>query len=339
MPNPTISNVHINRPLTNISIAYRQEATDFVATKVFPYIPVQKRSDLYYVYNRGDWFRSEMQARAPGTESAGGGYRLTTDSYFCDVFALHKDIADQIRANEDTPLNSDRDAVEWLNQQALLKQEIDFASTYMAGGVWTFEADGVASGETAAGSFDPTNASNNDKRQWNDAASTPIEDIVQAKTYVKERTGYMPNVLTLGFKTYTTLLNHPDIVDRIKYGQTAGGPAIAGKETLAKLFEVDEVVVASATRNTAAEGLTESNSFVVGKHALLTYRPSRPSILTPSAGYTFGWNGYLGGAVGAAQISKFRMEHLKSDRIEGELAYDMKKVAADLGYFFDGIVA
>ena len=57
MPNPTISSVHTNRPLTNISIAWRQAATDFVADRVFPIIPVQKQSDLYYVYDRSYWYR------------------------------------------------------------------------------------------------------------------------------------------------------------------------------------------------------------------------------------------------------------------------------------------
>ena len=61
--------------------------------------------------------------------------------------------------------------------------------------------------------------------------------------------------------------------------------------------------------------------------------------MTPSAGYIFNWTGYLSGGFGAMDIRKFRMEHLKSDRVEGELAYDLKQVAADLGYFFDGIVA
>lgn len=339
MPNPTLNSVHISRPLTNISIAWRQSATDFVAERVFPIVPVQKQADKYYTYDRSYWYRSEMQMRAPGTESAGGGYKLSTDSYFCDVFALHKDIADQIRANEDAPLSLERDSVEWLNLQAMIKKEKDFASTFMAGGVWTYEYDGVDSSPTAVASLDPTNASSNDLLRWNDASSTPIEDIRRAKTYVKSKTGYTPNVLTIGQKVYDALIDHPDVIDRIKFGQTPGAPAMAGTATLAKLFEVDEILVSSAVQNSAAEGATESNDFVVGKHALLTYRPARPGILTPSAGYTFGWTGYLGGGVGAFQISKFRMENLKSDRVEGEMAYDMKKVAGDLGIFFDGIVA
>ncbi|MFN9111239.1 MAG: hypothetical protein ACK5XN_14350, partial [Bacteroidota bacterium] len=73
---PTPGDVHVNAPLTNISIAFLQNAANFVATRVFPNIPVQKQSDRYYVYERGDFNRDEMQLRAPATASAGGGYTL-----------------------------------------------------------------------------------------------------------------------------------------------------------------------------------------------------------------------------------------------------------------------
>jgi hypothetical protein len=56
--------------------------------------------------------------------------------------------------------------------------------------------------------------------------------------------------------------------------------------------------------------------------------------MVPSAGYTFTWSGLLGSNVLGTRISRFRMEHLKSDRIEIEQAFDHKKVAADLGGFF-----
>jgi hypothetical protein len=45
---------------------------------VFPNIPVQKKSDRYYTYDRGDFNRDEMEERAPGTESEGSGYTWTT---------------------------------------------------------------------------------------------------------------------------------------------------------------------------------------------------------------------------------------------------------------------
>ena len=61
--------------------------------------------------------------------------------------------------------------------------------------------------------------------------------------------------------------------------------------------------------------------------------------MTPSAGYSFSWNGYLGAGPDGNRVKQFRMENLASDRVELEIAFDMKLVAADLGYFFNGIVA
>jgi hypothetical protein len=88
---PTPSDVHVNAPLTNISIAYIQRATQFIADRVFPIVPVTKQSDRYFVYTRADWLRSEVQLRGPASESAGGGWVLdNTPTYFADVWAVHK---------------------------------------------------------------------------------------------------------------------------------------------------------------------------------------------------------------------------------------------------------
>src|SRR5690554_4523754 len=99
MPNPTPSDVHVNRPLTTMSLAFMQSADGFVADRVFPNIPVMKQSDTYFTYDRGYFNRVEMKKRAPSTESAGGGYAIGTDSYNAQVYAFHKDIDDQLRAN------------------------------------------------------------------------------------------------------------------------------------------------------------------------------------------------------------------------------------------------
>jgi hypothetical protein len=59
------------------------------------------------------------------------------------------------------------------------------------------------------------------------------------------------------------------------------------------------------------------------KSALLCYTPSAPSLMTPAAGYIFTWNGYLAGNSYGVRMKNFRMEHIASDRIEGEMTYDM----------------
>ena len=74
MPQPTLSDVHVNALLTNMSVAFFQDDASFVATRVFPIIPVQKASDRYIVYTRGDFNRNQMAKRGAGAESAGSGY-------------------------------------------------------------------------------------------------------------------------------------------------------------------------------------------------------------------------------------------------------------------------
>lgn len=329
MGNPVPGDVHVNTPLTNISIAFLQDATNFVASRVFPNIPVTKQGDRYYTYDRGEFNRDEAKERAPGTESAGGSYDIdNTPTYFAKVYAFHKDIPDQVRANADAVVSPDREATEYVTHKALIRREKIFAANYLATGVWTTDIQGVAASPSGAQVL-----------QWNDANSTPIQDIRTAKTTVLESTGYEPNTLVLGKAVYDQLIDHPDIVDRVKYGQTPGQPAIANLEALMKLFEIERILVMKAIENTAKKNQTAVHTFIGGKKALLCYSAPSPGIMTPTAGYTFSWTGFLGAGTEGNRIKRFRMEHLESDRVEVQMAFDLKLVAADLGYFFYDIVA
>ena len=64
MSKPTYQQVHTDTALTNISIAYRN--TEFIATQLFPMVPVNKISGKYYIYTKADWLRREADVRAPG---------------------------------------------------------------------------------------------------------------------------------------------------------------------------------------------------------------------------------------------------------------------------------
>lgn len=332
MPNPIRSQVHFNRPLTNISIAHVQSAEDFIASKVFPVIPVSKQADAYFRYNRGDFSRDEMRKRAPGTESAGGGYRLDTDTYFADVWAFHKDIDEQTRANYDEPLDADREATLFVTQKALINREVTFASSFFGATVWGLDVDGVASGPTG-----------NQHLHWSNASSTPILDIAKYQNYMLEQTGFEPNVLVLGKAAWDALKNHPEIMLRIAYGGTPGAPAKITKAAIAALFEVDEILVMRAVKTSTAEPTAtfeaSAQAFIGNsKAALLCYRPPTVGLMTPAAGYTFAWTGLLGNSTFGTRITTLPMPAIKSDRIEIESAYAHKVVGSDLGVFFTDVV-
>jgi hypothetical protein len=338
MPQPTLTDVHVNTPLTVLSLAYAQEERNFISSRVFPLIPVSKASDRYYTYSRADFNRDTMRKRAPATESAGGGYKIdNTATYSVDVWALHKDIDDQIRANADAAISLDMDATRWLTTQYLISKEVDWAAKFFAN-VWTSLLTGVAAAPGA-----------NQALQWNDANSQPIVDIRNLKRTIQLASGgFRPNKMVLGRPVFDILCDHPDFVDRIKYGQTPGSPARVTLDAMAALFELDEVLVMDAIINTGVEGTTlnalESNSFiggasgVGGKAAMLVYTPPSPGLMVPGCGFTFAWTGLFGSAGGNRILSWFE-QRIRSTRVEIEAAYAHKLASADMGAYIATIVA
>jgi hypothetical protein len=325
MPQPSINQVHVDAILTNASIAYIQSADNFIATKVFPIVPVDKQSDLYFKYTKEDWFRDDAQVRADGTEAATSGYGLTTDSYFAYVYAIKKAIGDQTMANFDSPLDPLRDGAKFTAQLILNRLENQFVADFIKTGVWGTDYTGVA-GTPSTGEF----------KQWSDLAnSDPIQDIEAGKTKILSTTGFEANKLVLGYAVYNVLRNHPDIIDRVKYT----GNQVPDTAYLAQLFGVDEVLVAKAVKNTAIEGQTGVFGFSFGKSALLVHSAPAPGILIPSAGYCFQWRGVSEGLGLTVGTKQYRLEQNAATYVESQIAFANKLVAPDLGVYFASAVA
>ena len=325
MPQPTQSQVHVDAILTNISVAYMQRAENFIADKVFPVVPVDKQSDKYFVYEKNDWLRDEAQVRTDGTESVGSGYNIATATYYADVYAIHKDIGDQTRANADAPINVDREAAEFVTHRLLTRREIQFNNDFMTTNKWATDVTGVAASPTTGQTI-----------QWSDYTnSDPINDIEAGKAGILSVTGLEANTLVLGYDVFRQLKNHPDLVDRIKYTSSQ----TITEDMLARMFDIERVLVSKSIKATNREGATGAYSFTTGKTALLAHVAPNPGVLTPSAGYTFSWTGVSQGMGLTIGTSSFRLESLRATRVEAELAFDNKVVASDLGYFWNSIVA
>jgi hypothetical protein len=316
MPQPASSDVHLDQLLTNISVAYMQSQANFVAPKIFPIVPVDKQSDKYRTYTKNDWFRDEAEKRQGATESVGSGYTLSDTAYYCDKYAIHKDIDDDTRRNADSVHDLDKEATEFVSQRLLLRQEIQWAADFFASGIWGTDVT-------------PANL-------WSSyATSDPILDVEAGKAAILSTTGFMPNTLVLGYDVYRQLRNHPDLIDRIKYTTSQ----TLTTEMMARLFDIGRVEVAMAVKATNKEGGTAAYAFTHGKHALLAYVPPNPGLMTPSAGYMFAWKGVSGPLEQTVGVKTFRMEQLEADRVEGSIAFDNKIVGADLGYMFVSVVA
>jgi hypothetical protein len=321
MPQPTPSDVHVNGPLTTISIAFIQDAAEFIAGKMFPDVRVMKQSDVYYEFDKYAWFTSQARKRAPGSPTAGSGFTLNADStYFCAVTGFHKDLDGQTRGNADPQINLDQVATEFVTRQLLLEKETDWASKYFTTGVWTGSSTGT----------DVTPAT-----AWDLVGSTPIEDMRAELLAVKSNTGFRPNKICMGEEVWNVLQDHPDFLERIKYTERA----IVVPALLAAVLGVDEVLIGGAVQNTGNEGAALSMGFIFGDAVLLAYAAPRPALMMPTAGYTFLWSQFTGSQGSGTRVKRFRMEELDSDRIEGESSYDHKVVAPELGAFLTNVLS
>lgn len=315
MPQPTPGDVHISSALTNISVAYVQDASAFVADKVFPVVPVEHQSDQYWVFNKEDFLRDEARVRADTTESAGGGFNLGTQGYSAQVEAFHKDVGDQLRANADSVLQLDSAATRFVTQKLMIRRERRWAANFFSAGVWGTDQT-------------PTTL-------WGATGSDPVADMETAKMAIQGISGFRANTLVLGPQVKSALRNNARVRDQFKFTSADS----IDDAMLARLFGIERVFTMDAVYSPTIEGgASPTTQFIGGKNALLCYSPSSPSILEPAAGYTFMWRGYVGSNNGM-RVKKFRMEKNAADRIEGEIAYDMRQVAPSLGYFFSGAVA
>lgn len=331
----TASAVHIDQPLTTLTVAWLQNANNFIADRVFPRVSVQKKSNKYYIYDRAQFNRvGDIKPRAPRTEAPTIGMTLSTDSYFCNVYALGSDFDYETLANADAGLELEAAQAQVLTTQLLIDRERKWAAKYFAAGVWGTDWDGVSGVPGAS-----------EVRQWSDYTnSTPLVDVTNIlQTIHLKSGGYRPNVMVASRQVRDVLVNHPTILARINGGATVDNPALISDRKLAELFGVEEFIVMDAVYNTAAEGLTESNAWIAGKGVGFYYRPRTAGLMVPSAGYIFTWDDLETASGYGISLSSFEGDFLRvqgiAKRIEANLAYDQKVVSTDLGGFIDAVIA
>ena len=333
MPMLTPSQVHLDTPLSNLTLAYVQSQTVFIADKVFPVVGVEKQSDKYYIYDRANANRSgDVKKLAPRTEVNRIGQKISNDAYFADVYGLGMDFDEQTIANEDTVLDTRSAGAELLVNRLLIHREKTFADTFFTNNVWGTSVTGAANGAGVP-------------ILWSDYVnSTPIANVtLAARTMQLTSGGFKPNTMVVGKEVRDILVNHPDILSRLNGGSTINNPALIVDAKLAEIFGVETFLVMEAVENTAADGAAEVSAFIGGNNALLCHTPRAAGLMIPSSGLTFAWNNVVGASNLGVTVESFSDDALKrmqvAEHIQVKMAYDMKLVGPSLGYFFNAIVA
>lgn len=269
MGSVTAKDLHVDQVLSQFALDYRPDG--MIADLIFPVVDVVKQSDFYAVFSRADALRIEDTARAPGTMANKISRGMSSGTYFAKNYALDYPIVLEDRENMDQLFLQKiyNGRVAYLMDKLMLDWENRIASKVTSG--------------SNVGSYSAVGSS------WSDLDnSDPISDINNMLDNVRDSTGKRPNNLVMGETAYR-LARRNAAVRNLIFGSNNGG-GFASRAQLADLFEVDQVLVGGAYKNTGNEAQAESLVQVWGPNVLAYYAPSAPSMDVPSFGYSIRWN-------------------------------------------------
>lgn len=267
---PTLNDIHIDKPMTQISIAYRP--TNFAITQM-PAVNVEKESDKYFIYSQADWMRNEADLIPDGGVGPEINYSVSAGSYLCLPYGATTWVSDRERRNSDNPLQPDIDASIFVTDKALLKAEIIMKTAVFTATSWI-----AAHRKTLVGT-----------EQWDDfAGSTPIADVNTAKQTIETKIGKNGEEFTviMGRTVFYALQTHPDIQDFM----AATERKVVTTDLLAQAFGVKKVLAPAVSYNSAAEGATAVYSNVWDDKVWIGYIPDAPSLRTPAGFYIMSFN-------------------------------------------------
>jgi hypothetical protein len=314
---PTHAQVHADRPLSNFAVEYRNEK--LIADMVSPFVPVNNKSDSYYVYTKKDRFTLPETIRGPKAEANEVDWSTSTSSYRCIDHALREFLPDALVGNSDPGVDPRRRTTGFLTDLLLLAYERVIATKV------TTASNYASAYKTALSGAD----------QWGQSTSDPIGNVDDAKAacFIE------PNTMIMGKEVWNKLKRHAAIVDHIKGGATADNPSLVTLELIAELFELDRVLVGRAKYNSANKGATASYSYVWGKDCVLAYIDQAASLEGVSAWKTFRWRQLSTDAVYQVRTYRDESKGGGGEYIEGETSYDEVAVCSDVAYLIDTVIA
>lgn len=359
--NRNYSDMHYDRVLTDMSVAYFQNASNFVCSRVFPPVPVRKASDRYREYPRGYFSRSDVDTTiAEEARPNRITYGTKTTPYSTEERALAGFISDKARANVDSEQNLNFEMTQLIVEAMLLGKEKNFSDRFLKPGVWGKDYIGQ-SDEDLDTAVSVSSVDYDGKfKHWGEkgtavtssTSGTPIETIAYLQTVMQRNTlGRRPNCLLVSRDVYDVLRNHYDILDRVRGGANVAMPAQVGRAQIASLLEVEELLIMDTVHNTAADQLVDQDTgeppasmeFMRENFAYLFHKPASvtPGLYKPLAGVDFVWDAYVPtrthGAVRAGPaIRRYRESPaILGEYLEGRYQSNFHKVSADCGIFLD----
>ncbi len=314
---PQMPDIHIDQPLSNFAVEYKN--AKYIAGEVMPVVPVDKKSDKYFVYDKKDRFTPVDTVRGPKSKANEIDWNVGDSTYNCIDHALAGFVSDGQVANADAPIRPREKSVSINTDLILLRREIRVAAA-------VFTAGNFASGYKVTLTGDDILS--------NYATSDPIGVIDTAK----DACMVDPNIIVMGQQVYNKLKRHPQLLSKVTGGSTTGQPATVNAQVMAEIFEVDRIIIGKTKYNSANKGQTFTKAFVWGKYIFVGYVDPDPQLEGVCWGKTFQWK-QMATDIGF-KVRTWRDESRGGggEMIEVETSFDEKIVCSDVGYLISSAI-
>lgn len=312
MGSSTGRDLHVDALLSQIAINYRPSG--MIGDQIFPIVPVQKESDSYPVFNRGEAFAIEKTIRTRTTEAYRVTRSVSSAQYAVKNYALAHDTPIEDRANMDAAWQFELEAgqARYLQDKLMLDMDrriltlarTNVATTFLCGSSWT-------------------------------AAGDPFSQIVQAMEQIKASTAQQPNSIVFGWRAYQWARRNINMRNLVNGTNNGGG--ILARQQIQNALEVERLLVAEAFYNPSNEAQTATFSTVFPADAvMLYYAPLSPSRETPSFGYSFRWTAPELGTPMAVIRHPFE-SRTRVDGIELQYYQDERVTGSEYGVLISGV--
>jgi hypothetical protein len=301
--------------LTSIAVAYRNKK--FIADQVLPRVPVGKRDFKYTLYTLADAFtipNTRVGRRSLPTEVEFGGTDTTSsvaDYGLDDVIPY-----DDIEQAQGTQFDPRAQAAENLTDLLALDREKRTSDLVMNASNYASANKDTLSGTT----------------QWSHASSDPVTAIKNALDGMINRA----NVLVLSRAVASALQSHAKIVAAAyPLGGNASVGGTVALDAIARLFELDEILVGEGFYNSAKPGQTATIVRVWPKYAAAIVRNQQANT---RQGMTFGMTATWGQRV-AGELPEPKIGLRGSTRLRVGESLKELLTANDLGFLWIDAVA
>lgn len=300
MPAPTTSLATLRPDLAGSLTEFDLQANQggFVARQVLPVMNVAKSSGSYGIIPIEQLLQERDTARAPGSGYARGNWEFDDATYVTKEHGAEEPIDDSEREMYSDYFDAELIATARARSAVLVNAEKRAAAAVFNASTW----NGAALTTTVGTAWATI------------ASSTPIVDVENAVIKVYEGSGLWPNALVINRLIFRKLRNTTEVINRIQ-SSGAGSPTKASDITvdmLRAVFDLDYIIVAGGTRNSAIEGQSAVPGQIWGSgYAMVCKIATTNDMREPCIGRTFHWA--QDGSMPDGVIESYREEQKRSD--------------------------